>query len=434
MKKTFLLFFATSFFLVFSAHLWAQDSLINAKLKARETEYQLLKKYQDSLKIRTLNNLIVISNQQKRVIVADSVLIASLMEELAKTNVGQDPRQLLDTIQRLKGRIEYLKLAPPYRGKFMSPKDYLVLLAISFMMVVAGIFALLMLRRANKATARAQQSEDAATEAVNKQNECEKRLEEFNQVLNQVSEDRRRLMDQISELNKSILSSRQDQIFLLEERDKLMIENQELKRELENLRNQPPQVAQPTPAFPPTELITENNLLKSENMQAKQTIRRLEEEVSRLKKALEERPAAESVENENINRYRLELQKAQQMLVQTQDKLREMDERNKFLASEKDRLSAELNISMQSVKTLRDRLENIESECMHLRKDKQSLLENLESLKSQQTQIEALHAEIMRWKNENEKLQQMLAQEMKLRKDIESDIQKLLGRIGGGNL
>ncbi|MGC8865640.1 MAG: hypothetical protein ACP5O2_07955 [Bacteroidales bacterium] len=434
MNKSIYLLFATTLFFIVSEQIWAQDSIINEKLKAREIEFQLLKKYQDSLKIRTLNNLIVISNQQKRLILADSALIATMVEEIAKTYAGQDPKQLLDTIQRLKGRIEYLKLAPPYRGKFMSPKDYLVLLGLSFLMVMAGIFALLVLRRANKAKSRVQQIENTANEAVNKQNECEKRLEEFNQMLNQVSEDRRRLMEQISELNKSILSSRQDQIILLEERDKFMIENQELKREVEKLRNQPTQVSQPAPSFPPTELITENNLLKSENMQAKQTILRLEEEVNRLKKALEERPEAENSDTENLNKYRLELQKAQQMLVQTQDKLREMDERNKFLASEKDRLSSELNISMQSVKSLRDRLENIERECLHLRNEKQDLEQKLENIKTQYTQIDTLNNEIIRWKNENERLQQMLAQEMKLRKDIESDIQKLLGRIGGGNL
>lgn len=410
----------------------AQDSLINARLKAREMEYLVLMKYQDSLKIRTLNNLITLNNQQKRVIQADSVLIAAMLDELTKYSSGQDPQQLLDSIQRLKERIEYLKMAPPYRGKFMSPKDYLVLLGLSLMMIFAGIFALLMLRKANKAHARAQESEDAATEATNKQNECEKKLEEFNAILNQVSEDRRHLMAQIAELNKSILSSRQDQIFLMEERDKLVIENQKLKTELDELKSAP---APAMPSFPSTELITENNLLKSENMQAKQTILRLEDEVKRLKKALEELPATASAdqEGENLQKYRLELQKAQQLLIQTQDKLREADERNKFLISEKDRLTAELNISMQSIKNLRDRLENIDSELLRVKQEKQLLEQKLETATGSNAQIESLNAEILRWKSENETLQQQLAHEMKIRKDIESDIQKLLGRIGGGS-
>ncbi len=425
--------FILSLFLIFHGGLQAQDSLINAQLKAREMEYALLKKYQDSLKIRTLNNLVVINNQQKRVILADSALIATALDELTKFSNGQDPKQLMDSIQRLKGRIEYLKMAPPYRGKFMSPKDYLVLLGLSLLMILAGIFALLMLRKANRANIRAKESEDSAAEAVSKQNECEKKLEEFNQVLNQVSEDRRQLMDQITELNKSILSSRQDQIFLMEERDRLSIENQQLRRDIEALKSAP--ASQPAPSsFPSTELITENNLLKSENMQAKQTIMRLEEEVNRLKKALDERPAAApaDADTENLQKYKLELQKAQQLLLQTQDKLRETDERNKFLVSEKDRLTAELNISLQSVKTLRDRLESLETEFMHLKQEKQDLEQKLESTSGNHAQIETLNAEILRWKSEYERLQQQLAQEIKIRKDIEADIQKLLGRIGGG--
>jgi chromosome segregation ATPase len=189
------------------------------------------------------------------------------------------------------------------------------------------------------------------------------------------------------------------------------------------------------PSFPSTELITENNLLKSENMQAKQTILRLEDEVKRLKKALEELPATASAdqEGENIQKYRLELQKAQQLLIQTQDKLREADERNKFLISEKDRLTAELNISMQSIKNLRDRLENIDSELIRIKQEKQLLEQKLETATGSNAQIESLNAEILRWKSENETLQQQLAHEMKIRKDIESDIQKLLGRIGGGS-
>lgn len=423
---SFILFLSSQFTLV------AQDSLINAKLKAREMEYLILMKYQDSLKIRTLNNLITINNQHKRVIQADSSLIVAMLDELTKFSTGQDPQQLLDSIQRLKGRIEYLKMAPPYRGKFMSPKDYLVLLGLSLMMIFAGIFALLMLRKANKAKARAQESEDAATEAAIRQNECEKRLEEFNAILNQVSEDRRHLMEQIAELNKSILSSRQDQIFLMEERDKLAIENQKLKRELDEFKSTP---APSMPSFPSTELITENNLLKSENMQAKQTILRLEDEVNRLKKALEEHTPTASADQEgvNIQKHRLELQKAQQLLLQTQDKLHETQERNKLLNSEKDRLTAELNISMQSIKNLRDRLESIDSELLHTKQEKQLLEQKLEVATGSNAQIESLNAEILRWKSENENLQQQLAHEMKIRKDIESDIQKLLGRIGGGS-
>lgn len=428
-----LFIFTLSLFLFYQGTLQAQDSLINAQLKARENELALLKKYQDSLKIRTFNNLIVINNQQKRVILADSALIATALDELTKYSNGQDPKQLMDSIQRLKGRIEYLKMAPPYRGKFMSPKDYLVLLGLSLLMILAGIFALVMLRRANRANVRAQESENAATEAVSKQNECEKKLEEFNQVLNQVSEDRRLLMEQIAELNKSILSSRHDQLFLMEERDRLSIENQQLKNEIETLRSAP--ASQPAaPSFPSTELITENNLLKSENMQAKQTILRLEEEINRLKKALDERPLAEpaDADTENLQKYRLELQKAQQLLLQTQDKLRETDERNKFLTSEKDRLTAELNISMQSVKTIRDRLESLETEFMRLKQEKQDLEQKLKDTTGNHAQIESLNAEILRWKSEYERLQQQLTQEMKIRKDIEADIQKLLGRIGGG--
>ena len=428
-QKNFIGFLVIFFLWQAIAH--AQDSLINAQLKAREIEYALLKKYQDSLKIRTLNNLIIITNQQRRVIMADSALITTALDELTKYSAGQNPQQLLDTIQRLKGRIEYLKLAPPYRGKFMSPKDYLMLLVLSLMMIIAGVLALVMLNKARKANNRAQQSEQSAADAISKQNECEKKLEEFNLILNQISGDRQKLIDQISELNKSILASRHDQIFLMEDRDKLKIENQQLKKEIEELKienNTPRQSA--IASAPSMELITENNLLKSENIQAKQTIMKLEEEIHQLKKALEEHPVG-SPETENVQKYKLELQKVQQMLIQTEDKLREMEERNKFLVSEKDRLTAELNISMQSVKNMRDRLETVESEFLNLKQEKQNLQEKLDSSASIYAQLESLNAEILRWKSDYESLQQQLAQEIKIRKDIESDIQKLLGRLGG---
>ena len=141
-----------------------------------------------------------------------------------------------------------------------------------------------------------------------------------------------------------------------------------------------------------------------------------------LRKSLEERE----------QKYKMELQNAQQIQLQLEDKIKEIEERLKNILEEKDILVSEHNFVMESLSSMCDELERSKAQLQSVETEKISLEEQLVNLSPLPQQIDALNAEIIRWQNENEELKQQIAREIKLRKEIESDIQKIFNRLEGG--
>ena len=129
MKKTALLLFLCIPFLI---SLPAQNTDRNELLLSQQEAYQAYRKHRDTITVRTWTNVVTLNGLLEQLVRADSLLIAANPGSLSASSDTVMEKQLLDTIARLKGRIEYMKLAPPRNTQFLTPKDYLLLFGISF--------------------------------------------------------------------------------------------------------------------------------------------------------------------------------------------------------------------------------------------------------------------------------------------------------------
>jgi len=437
---------ALSVMLLLTLSAQTQNPSIDELLLSREKEFQIMKSHRDTIKVRTWVNVVTLNGLMEKVIRTDSLLIAACLDELSKVPDQAAESQLIDTIARLKGRIEYLKMAPPKNAKFLTPKDYLILLILSFTLFLVGIFALLLQRRLKKANLSARESREELESARSRHETYEKKLEDISYTLSDFTDEREKTLAQISELNKALISEKQQLAAYREQYDAMSKEKENLKAELERIRQDVANQAvhAQVPAFSP-ELITENNLLKSENMQARQRINELEETIDKLKSSGPDRstPGNIALNNENevqssrmdaeTHKLKSELQKSEQTQFQMQDKIKDLDDRVKALSKEKDHLRSERDITMETVKTLRDKLEQKETALFKAKEDSNKLEEALSGKLIQKEQIETLHAEIRRWQSENELLKKEIAQEIKLRRDIEEDVRKIFSRLGSSS-
>jgi septal ring factor EnvC (AmiA/AmiB activator) len=437
---------ALSVMLLLTLSAQTQNPSIDELLLSREKEFQIMKSHRDTIKVRTWVNVVTLNGLMEKVIRIDSLLIAACLDELSKVPGQATESQLIDTIARLKGRIEYLKMAPPKNAKFLTPKDYLILLVLSFTLFLVGIFALLLLRRLKKANLSARESREELESARSRHETYEKKLEDISYTLSDFTDEHEKTLAQISELNKALISEKQQLASYREQYDAMSKEKENLKAELEKIRQDMANQAvhAQVPAFSP-ELITENNLLKSENMQARQRINELEETIDKLKSSGPDgsTPGNKALNNENevqssrmdaeTHKLKSELQKSEQTQFQMQDKIKDLDDRVKALSKEKDHLRSERDITMETVKTLRDKLEQKETALFKAKEDSNKLEEAISGKLIQKEQIETLHAEIRRWQSENELLKKEIAQEIKLRRDIEEDVRKIFSRLGSSS-
>ncbi len=434
----YILSFSVIILLTFSGY--TQNPSIDELLLKREKDYSAMQAHRDTIKVRTWVNVVTLNGLMEKVIRTDSLLVAACLDELSKAPDMASEKQLIDTIARLKGRIEYLKMAPPKNVKFLTPKDYLILLGLSFTLLVAGIIALFMLRRVKKANLNARESREELESARSQHEAYEKKLEEISATLADFTGEREKTLAQISELNKALINEKQQLAAYREQYEALLREKDNLKNELEKARLEMAQPSQQSPASALSpELITENNLLKSENMQARQRINELEETIETLKQSGQAADKTDaSPENEvpaaradaESHKLKSELQKSEQTQFQLHDKIKDLDEKVKSLSREKDHLRSERDITMETVKTLRDKLEQNETALYKAKEESKKLGEELAGKTSQKVQIETLHAEISRWQNENEQLRKEIAREIKLRRDIEEDVRKIFSRFG----
>jgi len=414
----------------------AQDSLINQLLKNRERDYLNYIHQRDSIKVRTWEKVVMLNGLAAKLIQSDSILIAACLDQLASGIPSTREQQLLDTITRLKGRIDYLKLSSASK-KDLSPRDYVILLAVSFILILLGIFALVLLRKLQKANRTEQKTKEELATFKNSQIDYEKKLEQINIELTQIYQEREELLKQITELNRALIAEKQYSSQLKVQLEREFNEKQDIQNQLNELTEQAIRLQNLPDEGTINEMLTENNLLKSENIQLKQKMIELQDKLSQINSELEMTSVASNeiltkAIEEREQKFRMELQKFQQTQLQLEDRIKETEEKLKKLGEEKDMLSAERNYAMESLASMSDEFERTKSQLQQLQSEKSELEEQIASLSALTQQIDLLNAEIIRWHNENEELQQQLAREIKLRKEIESDIQKIFSRLEGG--
>ena len=414
----------------------AQDSIINQLLRTRQKDYSNYIQQRDSIKVRTWEKVVMLNGLAARVIQSDSILIAACLEQLAAGIPSVREQQLLDTITHLKGRIEYMKQSSSPEND-LSPRDYVILLGVSLILILLGIFALILLRKLQKANKSGLKTKEELETFQNTQLEYENKLEEINDELARIYNEREQLLQQITELNRALISEKQNNNQLKDCLETISNEKQEMQNEMKRLKEKAEKYQNLPDESTINEIITENNLLKSENIQLKQQILELQENIEQLKSELlkvtesSDELLRKSLE-EREQKYKMELQNAQQIQLQLEDKVKEIEERLKNILEEKDILVSEHNFVMESLSSMCDELERSKAQLQSVETEKISLEEQLVNLSPLPQQIDALNAEIIRWQNENEELKQQIAREIKLRKEIESDIQKIFNRLEGG--
>ncbi|HNQ60064.1 MAG TPA: hypothetical protein PK028_06665 [Bacteroidales bacterium] len=414
----------------------AQDSIINQLLRTRQKDYSNYIQQRDSIKVRTWEKVVMLNGLAARVIQSDSILIAACLEQLAAGIPSVREQQLLDTITHLKGRIEYMKQSSSPEND-LSPRDYVILLGVSLILILLGIFALILLRKLQKANKSGLKTKEELETFQNTQLEYENKLEEINDELARIYNEREQLLQQITELNRALISEKQNNNQLKDCLETISNEKQEMQNEMKRLKEKAEKYQNLPDESTINEIITENNLLKSENIQLKQQILELQENIEQLKSELlkvtesSDELLRKSLE-EREQKYKMELQNAQQIQLQLEDKIKEIEERLKNILEEKDILVSEHNFVMESLSSMCDELERSKAQLQSVETEKISLEEQLVNLSPLPQQIDALNAEIIRWQNENEELKQQIAREIKLRKEIESDIQKIFNRLEGG--
>ena len=414
----------------------AQDSIINQLLRTRQKDYSNYIQQRDSIKVRTWEKVVMLNGLAARVIQSDSILIAACLEQLAAGILSVREQQLLDTITHLKGRIEYMKQSSSPEND-LSPRDYVILLGVSLILILLGIFALILLRKLQKANKSGLKTKEELETFQNTQLEYENKLEEINDELARIYNEREQLLQQITELNRALISEKQNNNQLKDCLETISNEKQEMQNEMKRLKEKAEKYQNLPDESTINEIITENNLLKSENIQLKQQILELQENIEQLKSELlkvtesSDELLRKSLE-EREQKYKMELQNAQQIQLQLEDKIKEIEERLKNILEEKDILVSEHNFVMESLSSMCDELERSKAQLQSVETEKISLEEQLVNLSPLPQQIDALNAEIIRWQNENEELKQQIAREIKLRKEIESDIQKIFNRLEGG--
>ena len=414
----------------------AQDSIINQLLRTRQKDYSNYIQQRDSIKVRTWEKVVMLNGLAARVIQSDSILIAACLEQLAAGIPSVREQQLLDTITHLKGRIEYMKQSSSPEND-LSPRDYVILLGVSLILILLGIFALILLRKLQKSNKSGLKTKEELETFQNTQLEYENKLEEINDELARIYNEREQLLQQITELNRALISEKQNNNQLKDCLETISNEKQEMQNEMKRLKEKAEKYQNLPDESTINEIITENNLLKSENIQLKQQILELQENIEQLKSELlkvtesSDELLRKSLE-EREQKYKMELQNAQQIQLQLEDKIKEIEERLKNILEEKDILVSEHNFVMESLSSMCDELERSKAQLQSVETEKISLEEQLVNLSPLPQQIDALNAEIIRWQNENEELKQQIAREIKLRKEIESDIQKIFNRLEGG--
>jgi len=405
-------------------------------LRTRQKDYSNYIQQRDSIKVRTWEKVVMLNGLAARVIQSDSILIAACLEQLAAGIPSVREQQLLDTITHLKGRIEYMKQSSSPEND-LSPRDYVILLGVSLILILLGIFALILLRKLQKANKSGLKTKEELETFQNTQLEYENKLEEINDELARIYNEREQLLQQITELNRALISEKQNNNQLKDCLETISNEKQEMQNEMKRLKEKAEKYQNLPDESTINEIITENNLLKSENIQLKQQILELQENIEQLKSELlkvtesSDELLRKSLE-EREQKYKMELQNAQQIQLQLEDKIKEIEERLKNILEEKDILVSEHNFVMESLSSMCDELERSKAQLQSVETEKISLEEQLVNLSPLPQQIDALNAEIIRWQNENEELKQQIAREIKLRKEIESDIQKIFNRLEGG--
>jgi chromosome segregation ATPase len=119
-----------------------------------------------------------------------------------------------------------------------------------------------------------------------------------------------------------------------------------------------------------------------------------------------------------------------------------MDTLSQKLESTSQQLSKTLNeaetlrnahtVNMSTIASMQQRLEASDKLLEKTRNECSNLKEDSKNLIVLRKEIETLNQEVIRWKEASEENAQQLKQEVKLRKNIERDIQKIVGRFDSG--
>ena len=425
MKKSVLIF---SMLLLCQFTFPAQDSILNSLLKQRDDAFMLLKAHRDTITIRTWVNVVTLNGRMSSVIKADSLVIDHSMK-LLSTEVPDD-KSLGDTIIKLQSRIKYLKANPPKNTKFLTPLDYTILFAFSFILLILGITALILLRKVRAQKQLASDHEEKYISESKAREDYEKRLEDISYSLSEITTEREKTLEEIENINRALLREKQQKSFYSDQYEALSLELNNLKQAHEKTLKDIQEAEFRLSVSPAstTDLITENNLLNSEIIQLKDKLQQLITGQELLKNELAEaQKAKESLIQSSSNT--IDYQKLTNNLEDLTQKFETVSSQVAKSTKEAETLRNAHTVNMSTIASLQQRLELSDKALELAKTENRDLKEETKNIMVLRREIEQLNQEVKRWKESNEENAVQLKQEIRLRKNIEKDIQKIVGRF-----
>lgn len=427
MKK---FFFLLSFLFIGIQVFSNTDSLLASYIKQREEAFLALKAHRDTITIRTWVNVVSLNGRMSEMLKADSLVIQQYASIFQAQENGSG---LLDTIQMLNRKLAQAKAKPSQPTPSISTLEYVLLFVCSTLLLLLGIITLVLMRKTRTHQQQVQDSHEKFDAESKAREEYEKKLEDISNSLTEITLDREKTIAEIENINNALLKERQQKAFYSKQYEALSIEMAELKQAHEKALKDKQEVEfrlSVTPATN-TDLITENNLLNSEIVQLKSKIELLHaqntenaEKLLASEKAREAAIAA-SAKVEDYQKLSLEMDNLSQKLESTSQQL------SKTL-NEAETLRNAHTVNMSTIASMQQRLEAADKLLEKTRNECDNLKEDSKNLNVLRKEIETLNQEVIRWKEAFEENAQQLKQEIKLRKSIERDIQKIVGRFDSG--
>lgn len=403
------------------------DSLLALYGKQREEAYLALKAHRDTITIRTWVNVVSLNGRMSEMLKADSLVIQRYNALMQAKDPGSN---LLDTIQMLNRKLAQQKAKPRQAASSISTLEYVLLFICSSLLLLLGIAALVLLRKSRQHKQQMLAGIEKFDAESKARDEYEKKLEDISLSLTELTLDREKTSAEIENLNNALLKERQQKAFYSKQYEALSIEMTELKQAHEKVLKEKQEAEfrhSVTPATN-TDLITENNLLNSEIVQLKSMINGLQlqntEYAEKLTAAEKAREAAVTASSkmQDYQKLSLEMDTLSQKFENTSQQL------TKTL-NEAETLRNAHTVNMSTIASMQQRLEAADKLLEKMRNECNNLREDSKSLNVLRKEIETLNQEVIRWKETAEENAQQLKQEIKLRKNIERDIQKIVGRF-----
>lgn len=406
------------------------DSLLASYIKQREEACLALKAHRDTITIRTWVNVVSLNGRMSEMLKADSLVIQQYATIFQAQENGSS---LLDTIQMLNRKLALAKAKPSQPTPSISTLTYVLLFVCSSLLLLLGITTLVLMRKTRTHQQQVQDSHEKFDAESKAREEYEKKLEDISNSLTEITLDREKTIAEIENINNALLKERQQKAFYSKQYEALSIEMAELKQVHEKALKDKQEAEfrlSVTPATN-TDLITENNLLNSEIVQLKSKIELLQaqntentEKLLASEKAREAAIAA-SAKVEEYQKLSLEMDNLSQKLESTSQQLLKT-------LNEAETLRNAHTVNMSTIASMQQRLEAADKLLEKTRNECNNLKEDSKNLIVLRKEIETLNQEVIRWKEASEENAQQLKQEIKLRKSIERDIQKIVGRFDAG--